>query len=67
MKGLQRHLTRRQRPDLRDRPIAIRDDNGLALLHLLDDPTKMVFRGGNISNFHMSKLAILVDLSRKGI
>jgi hypothetical protein len=25
----------------------------------------MIFRGGNVGNFHMSKLAMLADLSRK--
>lgn len=67
MKGLQRHFTRIQRPNLRNRPIAVRDDNGLALLHLLDKPTELIFRGGNVGNFYVSKLAILVDLSRKGM
>lgn len=67
MKGLQRRFARIQRPNLRNRPIAVRDDNGLALLHLLDKPTELIFRGGNIGNFYMSKLAMLVDLSRKGM
>lgn len=60
----------RQRADDRlqggDRFVALSDHDGLPLLDQLDQPTELVFCGGDIGRFHVANLVTNRTLSMGG-
>lgn len=48
-------------------PVAIGNEDRLALFHAFDQPAELVLRRSNVGRVHMAKLAISERVSREGL